>query len=64
MRNTGTKHHIPALTAAIFGLLCLPCLLAPLLPHFVEGPAIPIERGLLASEILPAGDGDIHVEKM
>ena len=27
----GTKHHIPALTAAIFGLLCLPCLLAPLL---------------------------------
>lgn len=31
MRISGTKHHIPALTAAIFGLLCLPCLLAPLL---------------------------------
>jgi len=31
MRIFGTKHHIPALTAAIFGLLCLPCLLAPLL---------------------------------
>lgn len=32
MRNFfGTKQQITALTAAIFGLLCLPCLLAPLL---------------------------------
>ena len=31
MRHGGTKYHITALMAAVFGLLCLPCLIAPLL---------------------------------
>ena len=32
MRNFfGTKHQVAALTAAVFGALCLPCILAPLL---------------------------------
>ena len=30
-RFLDAKHHVTALTAAIFGLLCLPCLLTPLL---------------------------------
>ncbi len=31
MSHGGTKYHATAVTAAVLGLLCLPCLLAPLL---------------------------------
>lgn len=31
MTSSGTKYQVTALAAAVFGLLCLPCLVAPLL---------------------------------
>jgi uncharacterized membrane protein len=31
MKHGGTKYHVTTLAAAVFGLVCLPCILAPLL---------------------------------